>query len=378
MAFITLNTQKLKENYEQLDTMFQQHNIEWSAVAKMLCGHKKYLEQLIGLGFRQICDSRLANLKTIKAIDPTIETVFIKPPAKRNAMRIVAYADVSFNTEYATIKALSDAAVQLNKLHKIVIMIELGELREGVMREQFIDFYSKVFELANIEVVGIGTNLSCMYGVLPNHDKLIQLCLYKQLVEAKFNKSIPYISGGASVTIPLIEKGLLPAGVNHFRVGETLFLGTDVYNSKPYHHLHNDVFKLYAEIIELIEKPTTPTGTIGQNLVGEVTSFDDSLPTTHAYRAIVDVGLLDVEDGHIKPVAEGMQIAGASSDMMVLDIGTNENELKVGNLVEFSVDYMGILRLMNSNYIEKRFEVATPSYKGHTYTEIAPHIMSAN
>src|SRR5690554_6261976 len=216
---------------------------------------------------------------------------------------------------------LSEAAGELNKIHKVVIMIELGELREGVLREEFVDFYEKVFRLPNIEVVGIGTNLTCMYGVLPNDDKLIQLSLYTQLVEAKFNRKIPYISGGASVTIPLIERGLLPKGINHFRVGETLFLGTDVYHSKPFEHMHHDVFKLYAEIIELNEKPLIPIGEMGQNLAGQTTQFDSSMEGNSSQRAIVDLGLLDVEEGHIKPVDDAMQIAGASSDMIVMDLG---------------------------------------------------------
>ncbi len=356
MAFITLNTTKLRENYTHLDSMFQQNGIEWSIVAKMLCGHKEYLKQVINLGIQQICDSRITNLRIIKSIAPEIETVFIKPPPKRLAARVVEFADVSFNTEFETIKALSGAAVAQGKLHKIVIMIELGELREGVMREQFIEFYSKVFELPNIEVAGIGTNLTCMYGVLPNHDKLIQLCLYKELVEAKFNKRIPYITGGASVTIPLIEKGLLPKGINHFRVGETLFLGTDVYNNRPFEHMHNDVFKLYAEIIELNEKPLLPQGDMGQNLMGEVTTLDETLAGGSSYRAIVDIGLLDVEHGHIRPMDAEMQIAGASSDMIVMDLGNNPGRLKVGDLIPFHLDYMGILRIMHSNYVDKRFE----------------------
>ncbi|MGV3631814.1 MAG: alanine racemase [Bacteroidota bacterium] len=356
MAFITLNTSKLRDNFETLNELFEKNRIEWAIVAKMLCGNRKYLETLIGLGINQICDSRIDNLEIIKSISPEIETVFIKPPAKRNAARIVRFADVSFNTEYETIQLLSKAAVRQGKTHRIVIMIELGELREGVMRENFIAFYSKVFRLPNIEVIGIGTNLTCMYGVLPNHDKLIQLCLYKQLVEARFNKQIPYISGGASVTIPLIGKGLLPAGINHFRVGETLFLGTDVYNCTYYKHMHNDVFKLYAEIIELNEKPLVPNGELGHNLSGNTLEFDESLAGSSSYRAIVDVGLLDVEEGSIVPTDASIQIAGASSDMIVLDLGENTRNLKVGDTIEFSLDYMGILRLMNSDYIDKRFE----------------------
>lgn len=353
MAYIELNKKKLQENYEYLNRLFSENNIEWGVVSKVFCGSKTYLKEIIDLGVKQICDSRITNLKIIKSLNPNIETVFIKPPAKRYISSIVKYADASFNTEYETIKMLSDEAIRQNKIHKIIIMIELGELREGVMREEFIDFYAKVFQLPNIEVAGLGTNLTCMYGVLPNQDKLLQLCLYAQLIEAKFNKVISYISGGASVTIPLISRGLLPKAVNHFRVGETLFLGTDVYNSEPNPDMHQDVFKLYAEIIELREKPMIPDGDLGHNLTGDVLEFDED-GSSVSHRAIIDIGLLDVEESHIQPVDSDIKIVGSSSDMMVVDLGENRNNYKVGSLIEFELDYMGILRLMNCDYVDKR------------------------
>ncbi len=354
MAYIVLNRKKLKENYQYLDNLFNAGNIEWGIVSKVFCGSRLYLKEIIGLGIRQICDSRITNLKIIKSIDPSIETVFIKPAAKRYISSVVKYADASFNTEYETIKMLSDEAVRQDKLHKIIIMIELGELREGVMREDFVDFYAKVFKLPNIEVAGIGTNLTCMYGVLPNQDKLVQLCLYEQLIEAKFNKTISYISGGTSVTIPLIAKGLLPKGVNHFRVGESLFLGTDVYNNQPNPNLHQDVFKLYAEIIELREKPMIPDGNLGHNLTGDELPFEDEQSNDTSYRAIIDIGLLDVEANHIFPTSKNIKIVGSSSDMMVVDLGEDYKHYKVGSLIEFNLNYMGILRVMNCDYVDKR------------------------
>lgn len=353
MAHIVLNRQKLKENYQYLNTLFFAHKIEWGVVSKVFCGSKIYLKEIIDLGVQQICDSRITNLKIIKSLNPHIETVFIKPPAKRYISSVVKYADASFNTEFETIRMLSEEAVKQNKVHKIIIMIELGELREGVMREEFIDFYAKVFDLPNIEVVGLGTNLTCMYGVLPSQDKLLQLCLYEQLIEAKFNKVIPYITGGTSVTIPLISRGVLPQGVNHFRVGETLFLGTDVYNNTPNPKMHQDVFKLYAEIIELRKKPMIPDGDLGHNMIGEVLQFDEQ-DNSSSYRAIIDIGLLDVEENHIKPTAPDLKIVGSSSDMMVVDLGENAERYKVGSLVEFDLSYMGILRLMNCDYVDKR------------------------
>jgi ornithine racemase len=354
MAFITLDSKKLKHNFEFLDSLFKRKGIEWSVVTKMLCGNKDFLTELLQHNIRQVCDSRISNLKTIKTIKPGIETIYIKPPAKRNIPGVVKYADISMNTEIRTIQLLSEEAKKQGKTHKIIIMIELGELREGVMGDDFMEFYQKVFNIENIEVVGIGTNLSCLYGVLPNHDKLIQMSLYEQLIEARFNKQISYVSGGSSVTIPLIFNKLLPKGVNHFRVGETLFLGTDVYNNSPLKGMKTDVFMLYAEIIELTQKPVVPIGEFGTNVEGDTYNFDDNLVGKTSCRAIIDIGLLDVEEKHIHPTDNEISFVGASSDMLVIDLGTNKNKYKVGDLLEFKMDYMGTLRIINSRYIDKK------------------------
>ncbi|MFA7115815.1 MAG: alanine racemase [Bacteroidales bacterium] len=356
MAFVILDPKKLKSNYDYLGTLFKRNSIKFSVVAKVLCGNKLFLTELLKFDLAQICDSRVTNLKEIKQINPNIETIFIKPPAKRSIPSVVKYADISMNTEVETIKLLSKEAKKQDKIHKIIIMIELGELREGVLGEDFMAFYESVFTLENIQVVGIGANLSCLYGVLPNHDKLIQLSLYKQLIEAKFNKRIPYVSGGSSVTIPLIFKNLLPKGINHFRVGETLFLGTDVYNNRKFKKMHSDVFSLFCQIIELIEKPIVPMGKMGTNVEGESYDFNKQNIGKTAYRAIIDLGLLDVELNHIELVDKNLKVAGASSDMIVIDLDENKKKYKVSDFIEFRLDYMGILRIMNSKYIIKRLK----------------------
>lgn len=356
MAFITLDIKKLKHNFEYLNQLFNQQEIQWAVVTKMLCGNKQYLEELLKFDIKQVCDSRISNLRIIKEINPKVETLYIKPPAKRMIRSIVRYADISMNTEIETIKLLSKEAEKQKKTHKIIIMIELGELREGIMRDNLMEFYSQVFNLSNIEVVGIGTNLSCLYGVLPNQDKLIQLSLYEQLIEAKFNKTIDFVSGGSSVTIPLIFQNALPKGINHFRVGETLFLGTDVYNNNVFEKMETDVFMLYAEIIELIEKPQIPNGEMGTNVEGLSTTFDDNLIGKTSYRALIDIGLLDIDKKHIHPVDTNCSIVGGSSDMFVLDLLKNTKEYKVGDLLEFKLDYMGILKILNSKYIDKKLK----------------------
>lgn len=353
MAYIEMHREKLKENFEHLDNLFHENNIEWGVVSKLLCGNKIYLKELLSLGIREIHDSRISNLKAIKQLDSSVQTVYIKPAAKRSIRSLVKWADVSFNTEYSTIKMISDEAVRQDKEHKIILMIEMGDLREGVLGERLIDFYARIFELPKIDIIGIGANLNCLNGVMPTHDKLIQLSLYKQLIEVKFNKKIRWVSGGSSVTIPMIFKKLIPAGVNHFRVGETLYNGKNLITDKTIKGMHPDVFKLYAEIIELTEKPKVPTGEFGTNVAGDAPEIKESDYGKKSYRAILDIGLLDIDTRYIYPEKKNVNIEGASSDMIVLDLGRNRAKWKVGDIVGFKMDYMGILGILNSDYIQK-------------------------
>lgn len=357
MAFIKLYKNKLRHNYYFLKNLFRQHNIQWGIVTKLLCGNKKYLEEVMNLGIKELCDSRISNLKIIKKMDQSIVTVYIKPPAKRSIKSIVAYADVSLNTELFTIKLLSEEAKRQNKIHRVVIMIELGDLREGVMREEIIDFYAQIFELPNINIVGLGTNLNCLNGVLPSEDKLIQLSLYKQIIELKFKREIPFVSAGTSATLPLLLRKQLPKGVNHFRLGESLFWGNNMFeDDQLIEGMETDVIELFAEIIEINEKPVVPTGMLAENPSGEVFEINEDDFGRTTFRGIIDIGLLDINPDYLIPQEKNIEVVGASSDMLILDLKSNSRNYKVGDLVAFRLKYMGALGLLNSDYIEKVVE----------------------
>lgn len=354
MAFVELDRKKLKANYRSLAERFEEKHIHWGIVTKLLCGNPLFLKEVLDLGIKEVHDSRLSNIKTIKKLKPEVQTVYIKPPAKRSIKSIVKYADVSFNTELYTIKLISDAAVKMKKVHKIIIMIELGDLREGVMGEAFVDFYREVFQLPGIKVVGIGSNLNCLHGVMPSEDKFIQLSLYKELIKAYFKVDIPWITGGTSVVLSMLYKNQLPPAVNHFRIGETLFFGANIEANSTFDGMHDDVLTLNAEIIELNEKPMMPMGELAENPSGEMLEIDESLYGKTSLRAIIDVGLLDISPDFLVPFDTHIDIVGASSDMLVLDFGHTDHDYKVGDLVKFKLKYMGALGIMNSDYIEKR------------------------
>ena len=215
-------------------------------------------------------------------------------------------------------------------------------------------FYESVFKLPNIRVTGIGTNLTCLHGVLPSQDKLVQLSLYKQLIESKFERKIPWVTGGTSVILPLLFHKQVPEGVNHFRIGETLYFGNNLIPNEPMKGMKQDVIKLFAEIIEITEKPKVPIGYMAENVAGDTYEINEDDYGKTSYRAILDIGLLDINADHILPEDERLKFVGASSDMVVVDLGDTQRDYKVGDLIAFKLKYMGALSLLSSDYIEKR------------------------
>lgn len=362
MAELEINTGKIIDNIKMLNSLLFEYDKEWSLITKILSGHRGALEKILQNDaikeVHSIGESRLINLKTIKEIRPDIVTAYIKPPAPELAEDIVRNANISLNTSFETIKQLNKEAKKLKKLHRIIIMIELGELREGIVRENVEQFFKSVLELSNIQIDGIGTNLGCMYGVEPTYDKLIQLSLYKQILENRFNMKLKLISGGSSITLPLIKQGKIPISVNHFRLGEAVFLGLTPLTGEKFEDLHTDVFTYKSNILELEEKEYIPDGKLSEGNVGHSSEFDQYEVDEKSYKAILDFGILDVDVNEITPVNNSVHFIGTTSDLTVYDLGNNRNSSKkegyqVGDKIHFHPTYMGVARLMNSKFVTK-------------------------
>ncbi len=361
MATLTINTNRIRENIIKLSSYLAEYDIDWSLVVKILGGNKPVLEKIITdesiKRVHSIGDSRISNLKTIKEIKPDIVTMYIKPPAPVLAKKIIQYADISLNSSYTTIEALNREAEMAGKTHRVVIMIELGELREGILRNNVLSFYEKIFKLKNIRIDGLGTNLGCMYGVEPTYDKMVQLSLYKMLIEEKFQKKINLVSAGSSITLPLIMRKRLPNGINHFRIGETAFLGVSITDNKKFKNLSTNAFDFSAEILELEEKEMVPDGNLTEAGIG-ITAHDFNKETEpdlnkKSHRAIVDFGEIDVDPSHITPKDSNIDFIGTTSDMTVYDIGEKRGRFSVGKQLHFKPNYMAVARLMNTKYVTK-------------------------
>ena len=365
MAELIIHTKKIQDNIKYLSKYFDSHNIAWSLITKVFSGDKEFLKYVLTDEIIEkidsVGDSRLTSLKNLKAVNPKMRTIYIKPPAKIYADEVVKYADISLNSSFSTIVALNEASKKVDKIHQIIIMVELGELREGVKRTELMSFYESVFELSNIEVIGIGSNLGCMYGVEPSYDKLLQLSLYQELISAKFNKDLKYVSGGTSITLPLIENNTIPKDINHFRVGEAVFFGISPLDNKQFKELSIDTFEFCANIIELEEKKIVPDGIISHGNVGQSSDFNQDNVNETSIKAILDFGLLDVDQNDIEFIDKKLEYVGITSDMLVVDIGTNitkdgVKKYSIGDKIHFKPNYMAVARLLNSKFIDKKFD----------------------
>lgn len=353
MNRLIINLEVLRHNLTVVNDWMEQHRAGWTLVTKVLCGHVESLKALKALGVRSIADSRLDNLKTMGDIKPDFETWYLRVPDLSTIKDVVTLADVSLNSEIEVIEAINKEAKLQNKMHRVIIMIELGDLREGILPGTLTKFYEQVFELSNIEVLGIGANIGCLAGVVPNVDQYMQLILYRELLELKFRRKLPMISAGSTAVLPLVLDGQLPKAINHFRIGEAVFLGTDLINGGTLPGLRDDVMLLEAEIVEIKEKGLVPTAETASVAPFETEIQDDASPGQRGYRALLSIGQLDTDISGLTPLDSSHKIAGASSDLTVVNLGDDPAGLKVGDTIKFRVNYSALLHSMAGRYVEK-------------------------
>ena len=344
---IQISKDKIKQNVLTLVEMAREQGIKVAGVTKVFCAYPEIAEAYVEGGVSFLADSRIENLKKMENID--IEKIMLRLPMISQAEDTVKYADISLNSEVATMRALSRAALKMGKQHKIILMVDLGDLREGYYHEEeLMKAAEEAILLEGVELVGIGTNMTCYGAVIPKPENFDRLAELKMKIEEKYSIELDIVSGGNSSSIYLLEEHDLP--INNLRLGESLVLGGETAYGKRIEGTANDAFVLQAEIIELKEKPSLPTGEIGRDAFGKEPSFIDRGVRK---RAICAIGKQDVDKDSLSPRDEDIIILGASSDHLILDVSDSENLYKVGDIVDFTLDYGGILSTMTSEYVKK-------------------------
>jgi len=349
---IVININKLKENANTILMWAKNNNVSLAYVNKCVNGDKKIAKEILPLGFDFIADSRIENLKNINT---SSKKMLLRIGSIRNASSFIKYSDISLQSDIKVIKKLNEEAKKIGKIHEIILMIDLGDLREGILfsNQELIDNTVKeILSLSHITLKGLGTNLTCYGSIVPTNDNLSTLANIKNYLENKFNISLDIISGGNSSSLYLLKDNILPKGINNLRIGEALLLGTDTAKGEKFKELNDDAFILETEIVELYNKPSFPIGTRSVDAFGRVNEYIDR---GNMNRAIVAIGRQDIEESMLSPIDENIEIIGASSDHLILNI-KNKRKYKIGSIVRFKLEYGSLLRCFTSKYVSKKYK----------------------
>lgn len=338
----------IEHNTATLTRRLARHGISVTAVTKATLGDPDVARAMLRGGATRLGDSRIENVERLRAAGLEVSMTLIRSPSPSHAARVVAGADVSLNSELDVVEALAAAAIAQGTVHGVILMVELGDLREGILAADLPDAVRRTIGLRGVELIGIGTNLACQSGVGPDDDNMAVLSDLVAATEAQCGFGLVRVSAGNSANLDWALDDPPAGRINELRLGESILLGREPLRRTPIAGLHTDAFSLVGEVIESKIKPTRPWGTIHQAAFGTTEPRPDTGPTR---RVLVALGRQDVDpDGLTAP--HGMTILGASSDHLVLDAG--DRPCRVGAELTFGVDYAALLRAMTSPFVARR------------------------
>lgn len=352
---LEIDLQNLYKNTRVMVDLCSKANIKIAGVVKGFNGIGQVVDKMIEGGCEQIASSRLQHLKETKERNPLSQTLLLRLPMMCEIEDLVRYCDISLNSEEETLLELNKAARRQNKKHNIILMFDLGDLREGVFTyEELLHLSLRIEnELKSLNLLGIGTNLSCYGSVNPTVKNLSRLCQVAEKIEKEIGRELEIISGGSTTSLPLLLEGRMPKKINHLRIGDAIINPCDLIEDwkLTIDGLEKDTFILKAQIIEINIKPTYPIGELFLNAFNERVDYVDR---GLRKRAILAVGNQDLGDCHkLLPRDKSVRVMGGSSDHLIIDIDDCETPYRLGDIVEFNFLYQGLLFLTSSKYVNK-------------------------
>lgn len=349
--WLGIDVARLEHNARSITQLCARHGLAVTGVTKGTCGHPDVARAMLRGGVSSIGESRLENVERLREAGVAAPFLLLRVPPLSRVAEVVDGVEASLDSELSVLAGLSEAALRRGRTHAAIVMLDLGDLREGVWPDALLPFVREALALPGIRLVGLGANLSCFGGVVPSEENMQRLVGCAQEVEKTFGIELPWISGGNSSALPLIAAGRMPRRVNHVRIGEAILLGRETLHRTPWPGTHQDAFRLHAEVIECKRKPSLPVGERAEDAFGHLPRFEDRGPMD---RALLDIGREDVEPEGLVPVDPRVEVLGASSDYLIVDVTRAGGEVRVGDELVFAPAYGALLAAMDSAYVEKR------------------------
>lgn len=346
---LEIDCEKITHNAKALMYQLGLKNITITPVTKVCLGDPTIAKALIKCGAEILADSRVENIAKMRQLGIQIPTMLIRSPMLSQVSEVIRYCDMSINTELMVIQQLSKVAKEADVMHGVLVMVELGDLREGVMPKDLMPFIKQVIELPNIILKGIGANLACRYGVAPDEQNMRVLSDLAQEIESRFNIQLDIVSGGNSASLTWAFDHATKTRVNNLRIGEAIYFGCEPLYQQNIVGLYHNVITLKAEVIECKIKPSMPWGKQALNAFGEKQIAHDRGLVS---QAILALGRQDVSLSGITP-PQGITIVSSTSDHLLVE--TSGEHLIVGQKVEFQLDYSSLLSAMTSPFVGRHF-----------------------
>ena len=350
-----VDLKKIEENARIITSLCAHRGIAVAGVVKGCRADEKVTQAVAAGGVAQLSSSRISQIKRIRRACPDVPTMLIRIPMLGEVEDVVRYCDYSLQSEDAVLRAVNEAALAQNTQHKVILMYDVGDLREGqISREEVLRQALLVQqELPGLVLAGVACNLNCYAAISPSQKNLTELAELARQVEAAIGRKLEIVSGGSSTSIPLMMQQGLPQGINHLRVGEGILLAQDfgLFWDTEIPGLHTDTMLLDAQVVEANVKPTRPTGIQAKNGFGMTPEICDRGLRA---RAIAAVGAADVgEATQLLPVDSRLQVLGGSSDHIIVDTDACPKAYPVGSILRFRLAYQAMLYAFMSEDVEK-------------------------
>lgn len=345
---VEIDLTKIRHNAKLLVNLLGHRGISISAVTKGVLGHPTVARELLAAGVSGLADSRLENIQTMRRDKIKASMTLIRSPMISQVARVVRETDISLNTELDVISELSKAAQTQGRTHGILLMVELGDLREGIMPADLEKVVRQTLNFPNITLKGIGTNLACRCGVAPDETNMAELSALADGIDKTFGPVLSIVSGGNSSNLNWVLRGANTGRINNLRLGESLLLGCEPLHRLPIDGLYTDAITLVAEVIESKVKPSQPWGTIEEAAFGAAIPAPDRGSIS---QSILAVGHMDTDPEGLTPPS-GVKILGSSSDHLIVDYG--RDRLPLGTEITFQLNYSALIRAMASPFVTKQ------------------------
>lgn len=351
--FVEIDLEKIAANARLLVDLCKKQDIEVIGVTKVVCADTAIAQAILSGGVKALGDARIQNLRKLREAGIKVPLMLLRIPMPSEVAEVVQIADYSLVSEYATLERLSQAAKQVGRTHKVILMVDMGDWREGVVPQKILPLVEQALLLPGIKVQGFGANFACYGGLIPTEENLGRLIDLTRQARREFSHELPVISGGNSSNVELLLKSAIPPEINQLRLGESILLGRESVNRKPIPGAFQDAFTLHAEVVEVQEKPSVTPGEICRDAFGNLPVLKDR---GIRKRAIAAIGRQDVILEGLRPILPGVEILGGSSDHLILDVTDAHQDIDVGWELCFFMEYGALAHVMISPYVSRVYK----------------------